>query len=157
MHFFLVSVSLLCLYRLDCTIASLSQVGLKSIKLTAHLTPFVEGCSLASTIIGTALRELTVLCARIASRWERLVLLLLTVVVSKRSKNACTQDSNMSLTLRVPLPCVMWPIVTHELTGLSKCANATMLTLICGVVWLRKVMEYHRTYLQAMGCSWNGG
>jgi hypothetical protein len=55
-------------------------------KMTAHFAPYLEGCSLAITIISTALQEFTVLRARMASRCERLVLLLLTVVVSKWSK-----------------------------------------------------------------------
>ena len=66
-------MSLLGPYWLDYTIASRSRVGLKSKKLTAQFVSFLEGCSLASTIIGTALQELTVLRARIMSRYELLV------------------------------------------------------------------------------------
>jgi len=66
--------------------------------------PFLEGCSLASTIIGTTLHELTVLGALIVPRCERLVVLFLTIVVSEWSENLRMQDSNVSLMSHFPLP-----------------------------------------------------
>ena len=47
--------------------------------------PYLEGCSLACTSMSTALRECTVLRVHMASQCERLVLLLLTKVMSERS------------------------------------------------------------------------
>ena len=70
--------------------------------MTAHFAPFLEGCSLAGTIIGTALRELTVLRARIVSRCKRLILFLLTVVLSEGSICAYAGQQYVSDVMRFP-------------------------------------------------------
>ena len=154
--FFLVSVLRYCL-RQDYTIATLSRVGLTSKKMTAHFVPYLEGCSLASTIIGTALREL-MFYVRV-SRHDCELLVHFSLDRSREwTEYFCVRRTSICLcTSRGPLPCVMWLIVTHELTGLSKCASATLLTLVCGVVRLRTVTAHHLTYLQATGGSGNGG
>jgi hypothetical protein len=88
-------------------------------KLTAHFTPYLEGCSFACTSMSIALQECTVLHARIAAQCERLVLLLLTKVTRERSKCMYAGQQYVS-DVRISLPCVMWPIITHELNGLKQ-------------------------------------
>ena len=72
--------------------------------MTAHFVPYLEGCSLASTIIGTALRELLFSCAYRVMIVTFLLIFLLTVVVSGRSILAYEGHQYVSVRRIFPYP-----------------------------------------------------
>ena len=73
--------------------------------MTAHIVPYLEGCSLASTIIGTALRELMFYVRVSRHDCEPLIhFFLLTVVVSERSIFAYAGHQYVSVRRVVPYP-----------------------------------------------------
>ena len=106
-----------------------------------------------STFIGTTLQELTVLCARLTSQCERLIILLLTIVVSKLSKLPSARQQDVFNVALFPTLCDATNSYSQSYGLKHVRSSDTADSCMWHSYRLHTVTEYCQTCLQAMRCS----